>query len=381
MFRSPVSQSITLFLSLAISGLASPSAASDRVLELNELIRSYQTEMKLYRELPEGQRGVSPWTTYPAKFLQFAEAGSDESSLKACEFITLNFYIAIERWAAISLAVEQHRNKPGFGEFLGQVVFMHDLDEEVDPYFTMLAESEDAEIKALALYHQAKLMLDRSRWLLEDPTRYDGILDREYIAMLRAEETPTRIKELLKQTIALNPCSNYFGKSLTETAERLLFELESLTIGSTFPEISWTDSQGKPFSISDYRGRVVVVVFWAGWRSACIETLPSKVVLVRQLADKPFVMLGVNGDVEIKDLQKLELKHGVNFRSWHDGRGGPIASQLNVDGWPVVFVIDGDGKIRYNSKLMAEDVTVESVVGELLSDIASEGTQSTEGAR
>jgi thiol-disulfide isomerase/thioredoxin len=199
--------------------------------------------------------------------------------------------------------------------------------------------------------------------------------------MLRAEETPTRIKELLKQTIALNPSRNYFGKSLTETAERLLFELESLTIGSTFPEILRTDSQGKPFSISDYRGRVVAVVFWAGWCSGCMEKLPSEIELVRQMADKPFVMLGVNEDVEIEDLRKLELKHRVNFRSWHDGRGGPIAAQFYIDVWPVVFVVDGDGKIRYNSKLMTKEVTVESVVGELLGGAALEGTRSTEVAR
>jgi hypothetical protein len=52
---------------------------------------------------------------------------------------------------------------------------------------------------------------------------------------------------------------------LAETAKNELFELRFLSVGKTAPDIEGEDGDGKKFKLSDYRGKVVVLDFWAGW--------------------------------------------------------------------------------------------------------------------
>jgi hypothetical protein len=94
--------------------------------------------------------------------------------------------------------------------------------------------------------------------------------------------------------------------------------------------------------------------------------LPHEKGLVQLLKDKPFALLGINSDLP-PDLdkklatfdQKLEPvrkyvkdevldKNGITWRQAIDcGTDGPLATQWNIHGWPTIFVVDAQGKIRY----------------------------------
>ena|SRR5437868_5252333 len=76
---------------------------------------------------------------------------------------------------------------------------------------------------------------------------------------------------------------------------------------------------------------------------------PHERSLVKRLADKPFVLLGVNSDRDHDELKKVLEKEQITWRSWYDGgsTSGPIATRWNVHGWPTVYVLDADGVIRY----------------------------------
>ena len=76
------------------------------------------------------------------------------------------------------------------------------------------------------------------------------------------------------------------------------------------------------FKLSDYRGKVVMIAFWATWCSPCMKLIPHERELVTRLADKPFAIVGVNGDVDAQRIAQAVDTHEITWRSFHDERPG-----------------------------------------------------------
>jgi peroxiredoxin len=77
---------------------------------------------------------------------------------------------------------------------------------------------------------------------------------------------------------------------------------------------------------------------------------PHERSLVKKLADKPFVLVGVNSDDDLDELKKVLEEEKITWRSFQNskkGAGPPISKQWNVQGWPTLFVIDHKGIIRH----------------------------------
>jgi thiol-disulfide isomerase/thioredoxin len=149
------------------------------------------------------------------------------------------------------------------------------------------------------------------------------------------------------------PTNSYRAKlTLGEVAKAELFELEHLSVGKAAPEMDGEDLDGNKLKLSDYRGRVVVVSFWASWCGPCIQMVPSEIKLVERMKGKPFVLIGVNGDESKIDAKRCAKKENIFWPSfWNkEGKDGPIPTSWNVHGWPSVFVLDTNGVIRFKSE-------------------------------
>ncbi len=79
---------------------------------------------------------------------------------------------------------------------------------------------------------------------------------------------------------------------------------------------------------------------------------PYERSLVKELADEPFVILGVNSDDTAKRLRDTMAKESITWPSFFDGGGtdGPIATSWGVRGWPTVLLIDHEGVIRLRDR-------------------------------
>lgn len=140
------------------------------------------------------------------------------------------------------------------------------------------------------------------------------------------------------------------GKPTIKTlAERSLFEIKSLTLGQAAPELVGIDLEGKPLSLKEHQGKVVMVSFWAHWCGPCIALVPHERELVERFKDKPFVLLGVNGDEPSKELVEKTKALNVTWRSLQnqpDEKSGKHSEKWNVITWPTVYLIDHQGIIR-----------------------------------
>jgi peroxiredoxin len=129
-------------------------------------------------------------------------------------------------------------------------------------------------------------------------------------------------------------------------AKRQLDELRRLQVGMVAPDIKGRDADGKPFQLSDYRGKVVLLTFSAGWCGPCVLMYPQKRELVKRYSGKPFAVLDVNADEELETLRKSVTKGTITWRCYWDGRNGHIAQSWNVTSWPAIYLIDRQGVIR-----------------------------------
>lgn len=76
--------------------------------------------------------------------------------------------------------------------------------------------------------------------------------------------------------------------------------------------------------------------------------LPHEKLLVEQLKDEPFALIGINSDGPAEKLRGLLAKNGIAWRQAVDETTeGPWATKWNVQGWPTIYVLDHEGVIRH----------------------------------
>jgi hypothetical protein len=94
---------------------------------------------------------------------------------------------------------------------------------------------------------------------------------------------------------------------------------------------------------------------------------------VKRLEGKPFAFLGVNLDNSKEDGKRVVNDRQINWRSWYNGRGGPIAPKYGIQYLPTVYVIDHKGVIRHKDlRDKALDDAVDALVKEIEKDKAAE---------
>ena len=155
----------------------------------------------------------------------------------------------------------------------------------------------------------------------------------------RARSTPVRAATKFAAAL-LALCGFLLGAGAAQGGE-----LKPWT-GGTTPALELRDPAGKPHKLADYRGKVVVVNFWATWCDPCREEMPSLQALRMELAGKGFEVLAVNlmeSEEKIAAYRESEL---IDLPVLMD-RDGAAAKRWKVSMLPTSFVIDRKGAIRY----------------------------------
>ena len=125
-------------------------------------------------------------------------------------------------------------------------------------------------------------------------------------------------------------------------------ELEEYRENPKPPPLVLKDTHGQQHSLEDYRGKVILVNFWAGWCHPCIQEIPEMIRLAEMLADKPFVILAVNVGEEKRKLPGFVKKMDEHMVILMDTDSEAFERWKGI-GLPSTFVIDPGGQIRYEA--------------------------------
>lgn len=183
------------------------------------------------------------------------------------------------------------------------------------------------------------------------------------------DATPEQLKEaekLLEEFVAAAKTVKDLPKDMVHEAEVSL----RLFVGKPAPTTTAKDLDDKAVALSDLKGKVVVLDFWATWCGPCRSMIPHERDMVKKNADKPFALVSVSADAESKTVKDFLEKEPMPWTQWFAGPRGAALKDWNIHAFPTMYVIDAKGVIR--GKLVGAGPATEKKLEEMVEKLVKE---------
>ena len=243
-----------------------------------------------------------------------------------------------EGWPRVLAALDRARTHPAT---------RGGTESPVDEFYAeMAADAENPVLRAGARYYVAAGLARRANALMASPEDRTASRDRALEAAIGlsagVEEVTFDAPDPRPDNAAPPP------RTFAEAEADLLTTIRHATVGGTLPEWTGRRLDGSEESLSAYRGRVVLIDFWATWCPPCIAVLPELRQLVSDLPADKFALLAISVDQELATVTGFMEKEPMPWDNWHVGVSSEITRLLDVRGFPTYLIVDADGSILFN---------------------------------
>lgn len=211
-----------------------------------------------------------------------------------------------------------------------------DLSTNINQFDVILAKHKDEKTDEVAevLYQKAVLYLmvlgNQAKGTAILQTLKQDFPDSKIVIMLKRQEAEAlkRQDEILKRQ---------------DEAQKQI----GLTLGAKFPDFQEKDSTGKPLSIGSFKGKVVLVDFWATWCGPCVLEMPSIVKAFDKYHTNGLEIVGINLDMSRDQLEAFVKKNSIPWSQYFDGQAweSKLVRKYGVSVLPANFLLDREGNL------------------------------------
>lgn len=166
----------------------------------------------------------------------------------------------------------------------------------------------------------------------------------------------------LRKAIIQSADLKFGGSTVADVAKDELYVINNLTKGRQAPDLTGMDSAGKSVRLSDFRGKVLYLLFWSSRMQERDRVLRMVAETRHRFTGKPVEVVGVNVD-PIATLRGMEADGSVPWRNFSDPTGA-LATQYRAASLPLVFILDKERRVQYSGLPGSfADLTCDALLG------------------
>jgi thiol-disulfide isomerase/thioredoxin len=294
----------------------------------------------LAQEKMDGPTDEKAKKTYKEAF-EYLKQGKTEAALESfkkadkqdgghcrpCQQKMIKYGVELQEWktaeaAAVEMAEQAQGEDVAAARYqVGVIVMDQALIKHKDELFSRV---HDEMTRALAAHQNFSNAL---------------LLDGRALAYLKQDDAA---KAQFEQFIKLRPESD----PDRQRALRYISQPE-LARARMAPAFAVTTLDGQRVSLDDFKGKVVLLDFWATWCGPCREALPHMQKIAKNFQGQPLVVLSVSLDNNEEKWKEFITKNGMTWMQYRDGGfEGPVARMFSVNAIPHTYTIDADGVLQ-----------------------------------